>query len=295
MQNEDMASPYIDQESYKLLANKTILNPGEEDELECFGYRRDFFKSFCAHIISICLLGVPYLIGHWKPEWKLKAHKTRCPLFLADTVLVFDRNSQDDLKEVCSIVVKHVGDSFIHQYIHKSDLLPDESSSSSSESSDRDRLWLPAKYTFRYFNHQHVKYVWDSAKKTYCRLYGLDRNTPLHLFSSKFSQGFTIEQQSVRQVLYGSNSIDIEVKSYVKLLFEEVLNAFYVFQIASIILWSLDEYYYYASCIGLISLVSVIVSLIETRRQSQSLHDMVASSNEIKVSFIKDFDIKSIK
>ena len=86
----------------------------------------------------------------------------------------------------------------------------------------------------------------------------------------------------MRQILYGSNSIDVEVKPYIKLLFEEVLNAFYVFQIASIVLWSLDEYYYYASCIGLISLVSVIASLIETRRQNQSLHDMVASSNELK-------------
>ena len=278
---------YIDQDSYKLLATKTVLNHGEEDELECFGYRRDKFKTFLAHLVSILCLGFPYLVAHWKPEWSLKAQKSKCPLFFADSVLVQERSPDADSDasspSVAKIVVKHVADDFIQQYTHRSDLLSDGNmSSSSSDSSDRDRLWLPSKYTFRYFTHHHVKYVWDAKKKTYARLHGLDKNTSLHLFSSKFSQGLSVEQQSLRQMLYGANNIDIEVKSYLKLLFEEVLNAFYVFQIASIILWSLDEYYYYASCIALISLVSVVVSLVETRRQSQSLHDMVASSNEIQ-------------
>ena len=93
--------------------------------------------------------------------------------------------------------------------------------------------------------------------------------------------------QQMCKTLYGPNSIDVEVKPYIKLLFEEVLNAFYVFQIASIVLWSLDSYYYYASCIALISVVSVIATLIETRRQSQSLHDMVASSNELTANVLR--------
>lgn len=76
-------------------------------------------------------------------------------------------------------------------------------------------------------------------------------------------------------------SINVEVKPYLKLLFEEVLNPFYIFQIGSILLWSLDNYYYYAGCICFISVVSVIITLLETRRQSQSLHDMVVSSNTL--------------
>jgi hypothetical protein len=47
------------------------------------------------------------------------------------------------------------------------------------------------------------------------------------------------------RLLYGPNTIDVEVKSYFRLLFQEVLNPFYIFQIASIILWSIDAYYYY--------------------------------------------------
>lgn len=46
----------------------------------------------------------------------------------------------------------------------------------------------------------------------------------------------------------------------------QIIHPFYVFQIASIILWSLDDYYYYASCIGLISFVNIVSTLVETRK-----------------------------
>lgn len=39
-----------------------------------------------------------------------------------------------------------------------------------------------------------------------------------------------------------------------------------MFQVASIILWSLDDYYYYAFCIALISTLSVVTTLIDTRK-----------------------------
>ena len=67
----------------------------------------------------------------------------------------------------------------------------------------------------------------------------------------------------------------------------QVFHPFYVFQIGSIILWSVDEYMYYASCIFVLSLGSIIISLIEIRRQNQSLHDMVASSNNTKVCVVR--------
>lgn len=39
-----------------------------------------------------------------------------------------------------------------------------------------------------------------------------------------------------------------------------------MFQIASIILWSLDDYYYYAFCIALISVASIATTLIDTKK-----------------------------
>jgi cation-transporting ATPase 13A2 len=86
-----------------------------------------------------------------------------------------------------------------------------------------------------------------------------------------------------RHTLFGANEINIESKSTTSLLVEEarlsgsssahradtytqVIHPFYVFQIASIILWSLDDYYYYAFCIALISAISIATTLMDTKR-----------------------------
>ena len=48
----------------------------------------------------------------------------------------------------------------------------------------------------------------------------------------------------------------------------QVLHPFYIFQIASLVLWSLDSYYYYAVCIFTMSVASITATLIETRAVS---------------------------
>lgn len=46
----------------------------------------------------------------------------------------------------------------------------------------------------------------------------------------------------------------------------QIIHPFYIFQIASIVLWTLDDYYYYAFCIALISFVSIITTLLDTKK-----------------------------
>ena len=48
----------------------------------------------------------------------------------------------------------------------------------------------------------------------------------------------------------------------------QVADPFYVFQFCSIILWSFDEYYYYAVAILIVSLVSIIITVNQTRKVS---------------------------
>jgi len=130
----------------------------------------------------------------------------------------------------------------------------------------------------RYFDHQKVRYMWDKGEKVFRALSGLDTgDTTIAVIHDKYGHGLTDLEQTYRQQLYGENVIEIQVKSYMKLLMEEILNPFYIFQVASIILWSIDEYYVYASCIFFISAISVSVELYETRKQSETLRDMVSA------------------
>lgn len=72
--------------------------------------------------------------------------------------------------------------------------------------------------------------------------------------------------------------MEVEVKSWPSLLKEEVLNPFYIFQLGSVILWCLDDYTYYASCVLVISALSIGIALVETRRQAEMVRRMAATS-----------------
>ena len=50
------------------------------------------------------------------------------------------------------------------------------------------------------------------------------------------------------------------------LLVMEVLNPFYIFQVASVILWTSDEYYYYAAAIVLMSVSGIVSSVYQTKQ-----------------------------
>jgi cation-transporting ATPase 13A2 len=71
-----------------------------------------------------------------------------------------------------------------------------------------------------------------------------------------------------------------------QLLFTEVLNPFYLFQAYSVVLWYATDYYYYASCIFLISLVTVVNELIATRKNIRNLKKMSEYQCELTVKRI---------
>lgn len=100
-------------------------------------------------------------------------------------------------------------------------------------------------------------------------------------------RGITSNESRERKTLFGKNAIEIQAKSIFALLIEEVrflvlhkvaltveqcLHPFYVFQVASIILWTLDDYQLYAATIFIISVISIITTLVETRSVSVAWH-----------------------
>ncbi|KAM9978366.1 hypothetical protein ACTFIY_012109 [Dictyostelium cf. discoideum] len=70
---------------------------------------------------------------------------------------------------------------------------------------------------------------------------------------------------------FGSNEINFPVKNIPRLLMEEVLHPFFIFQIYSVCLWIAEEYYYYAGAIFIIATVSAVLSLREIRGNLLSL------------------------
>merc|ERR1740124_1441076 len=83
-------------------------------------------------------------------------------------------------------------------------------------------------------------------------------DTNVSKFFDDLYNGIPYPKVNSQQQLFGPNFITIKVPSYFSLLIDEVLHPFYMFQLCSILLWSLDEYVFYAACIFTISLMSVL-------------------------------------
>uniref|UniRef100_A0A8C7UX09 Cation-transporting ATPase n=1 Tax=Oncorhynchus mykiss TaxID=8022 RepID=A0A8C7UX09_ONCMY len=93
-----------------------------------------------------------------------------------------------------------------------------------------------------------------------------------------FQSGFN------RRLFFEVNEIAVKVPSVFKLLIKEVLNPFYIFQLFSVILWSIEQYYYYAAAIVFMSVISIATSLYTVKKQYIMLHDMVATHSVVRVS-----------
>uniref|UniRef100_A0A8C0UUB2 ATPase cation transporting 13A2 n=1 Tax=Cyanistes caeruleus TaxID=156563 RepID=A0A8C0UUB2_CYACU len=107
----------------------------------------------------------------------------------------------------------------------------------------------------------------------------------LHLCQAGLDQ----QEHSARRKIYGPNLIEVPVKSYARLLVEEVLNPFYLFQVLSMVLWVCDAYYYYAACIFLISTFSLGLSLYETRKVGGTAPSQLSRSPALQTGFRDGF------
>uniref|UniRef100_A0A182NV43 Cation-transporting ATPase n=1 Tax=Anopheles dirus TaxID=7168 RepID=A0A182NV43_9DIPT len=133
----------------------------------------------------------------------------------------------------------------------------------------------------RYFCCKKLRYIWCDESKKFVKLQGLDVEVPSVLIHH--AKGLSVYEQSIRRLIYGSNEIFIPLRSVMTLLFLEVLNPFYVFQIFSVVLWFFYEYYYYAVVIILMSAFGITVSIIQTQRNQRALYSTVKSTDTAMV------------
>lgn len=77
--------------------------------------------------------------------------------------------------------------------------------------------------------------------------------------------GLTEGTRSQRLQLFGPNGMRIPNPGWASLFITELANPFYVFQMFSVILWSIDDYALYAMCILIISFGGIVQSVMEAR------------------------------
>ncbi|XP_054458122.1 polyamine-transporting ATPase 13A3 isoform X1 [Anoplopoma fimbria] len=279
-----------------------VLNKGEEEEMELQGYRLCRWKLALVGLGVLCTGGFLLLLLYWMPEWCVKATCTRTTARDAEVVLM---RSTDEFRRwfLARVRVMLAPGSNPFHSLETQTTSPSPSSPSrpfsphlanghnphpSDGSPAQELIGIYADYQptqIRYFTFHSTKYYWNDGVQNFDVLTGLDdlqvSCSTLHL---EHSAGLTRNQQEYRRLFFGVNEIAVKVPSVFKLLIKEVLNPFYIFQLFSVILWSADEYYYYAVAILFMSIISIATSLYTIKKQYIMLHDMVATHSIVRVS-----------
>ncbi|XP_028855736.1 probable cation-transporting ATPase 13A3 isoform X2 [Denticeps clupeoides] len=270
-----------------------IINKGMEEEMEISGYRICPWKVALVALGVLCTGGFLLLLLYWMPEWCVKATCTRSSIREAEMVLM---RSTDEFKRWFLAKVREMlapgRRPFESLDVQTTLTMANGHTPQTSDSSSEELIRKYAEYQqvqIRYFTLHSTIYYWNDTVQNFEVLTGLeDLEVTCSSIHSEHSAGLTRGQQEYRRLFFGVNEIAVKVPSVFKLLIKEVLNPFYIFQLFSVILWSADEYYYYAVAIVIMSVISIATSLYTIKKQYVMLHDMVAAHSIVRVSVIRD-------
>ncbi|KAK9515665.1 hypothetical protein VZT92_026292 [Zoarces viviparus] len=244
-----------------------LLSP--DSDMDVQGYKWVRWRVWLCRLAAVLSLGLLLVVFHWRPRLAVLARCCSCPLALADILLIRDSFDQSHVVEV---LTEELEDGSVELLGELED----------NEWRDTVQLHKEEKTLLRYYLFEGLRYIWMARKGAFCRVSVLNENwTRKDLYD--FQKGLSHLEQSSRRRMYGPNLIDVPVKPYIRLLFEEVLNPFYVFQVFSITLWMVDRYYLYAICIFIISVFSIVFSLYEIRKQSITLRNMAQFVTNVTV------------
>ncbi|KAM4888760.1 putative cation-transporting ATPase 13A4 isoform 1-T1 [Thomomys bottae] len=253
-----------------------LLNEGEENEMEIFGYRTQGCRQALCLAGSIFSLGMLSLVFYWRPAWHVWANCVPCSLQEADVVLLrtTDEFQTYSRKKVLWVYLSSLSSTF--------GLTPDHPLITDEEYIINRAIQKP-ELKVRCIKVQKIRYVWNNLEGQFQKIGSLEdwlSSTKIHL---KFGSGLTTEEQEIRRLICGPNTIDVEITPIWKLLIKEVLNPFYVFQVFSVCLWFSEDYKEYAFAIIIMSIISIALTVYDLREQSVKLHRLVESHNRITV------------
>ncbi|KAG9493978.1 hypothetical protein GDO78_001703 [Eleutherodactylus coqui] len=272
------------------MENEEKINKGQEDEMEIYGYNLCRWKLALVAVGVLCTGGFLLLLLYWMPRWRVKATCTRTTLKDCDVVLL--RTTDEFRRWFCAKVRIRLcpgtdpfqkSESMVGKVINGHTGHLPESPTEHSEDHPMNSSAVPLNEV-HYFVHHSVTYYWNDLHQTFNYLTGLDDRVSCVAIHTEHSKGLSKELHDYRKLFYGINEITVKVPSVFKLLIKEVLNPFYIFQLFSVILWTTDEYYYYACAIVLMSVISIISSLYTIKKQYIMLHDMVAAHSIVRVT-----------
>jgi hypothetical protein len=247
-------------------------DPADADEdaiVKMVGYKRYRGIEVLMFLVYLCTAGAAWLVGYWKPDWLLKVTCYVVPLPFAQYVFVTRESGGTDVEFVESVAVSTPG-----ELGH--DVMPFDSEDTGDVSLLLSHNRSEPSETITFFMHRNIRFIYDDRSNLFRRVVAFDSRTTIQkLHAVSQNPPLAGDARNFNYALYGKNNIDVPIKPYFTIFVQEVLDPFYIFQLFAVLLWFYEFYIYYAICIVVISGVSIIINLRETRRNLTNLHNMV--------------------
>uniref|UniRef100_A0A8C5Q4A9 Cation-transporting ATPase n=1 Tax=Leptobrachium leishanense TaxID=445787 RepID=A0A8C5Q4A9_9ANUR len=260
----------------KVENHQAIINNGEENEMDIFGYRISIPWVILCVFGYFVTGGILLLLFYWKPEWSVWSNCVPSSLEKANVVLLRTTDEKKyTRKKVRWITLTDFKDSLLNE--SRSSVISDKNSVAYRAIRNPD-------LKVKFIRVQKIRYVWDNYKKEFQKIGTLEEDYTCFDIHSMYGSGLTKEEQDIRRLVCGQNTIEVEVAPLWKLFINKVLNLFYVYQIFTVVLWLAEGYLGYAIAILLLCICTITLSLTELRQQSSKLHNLVKAHNNMKVN-----------
>ncbi|KIO30367.1 hypothetical protein M407DRAFT_69316 [Tulasnella calospora MUT 4182] len=259
-------------------SRQTVALVDEDMSLKFTGFEIVRWKALVWRIGTIASLGSLALVGHWSPKlWLRWVARERAFKDLEDGLIVVETPFRTLILEFLRTLD--------YPYPASTAFTPSIAVSTPSQlngnGGSSPRPLSGDLGVLKMVEHRYTRYLLDPKSGLFASI--RDWRDPAWTKLPLLKAGLTTETRSQRHTVFGKNVVDVEAKSTLALLVEEVLHPFYIFQIASIILWSIDDYYYYAFCIALISAISIGSTLIETKQTIERMREMSRFSCPVRI------------
>lgn len=250
--------------------SQKIYMPNEDLVIVIAGFRTSAAGLAAYIFMCVASFGLAWLLFRWLPRWHVWLTGKKAPLREASWVVL---ENQWNEMAILTVDSNPYGRALSTVFGSPGKKL---SSSYMSEYDDD-----PILQELRVINYRYVRFYYQPLGDKFRVSNGW--KDPLWTDVRAVREGIHSEEKTNRELVFGSNLIDIEQKSVFRLLVDEVFHPFYVFQVASLVLWSMDSYYYYAVAIFIMSVVSIATTLIETRSTMKRLREISRFECDVRV------------
>ncbi|KAL4883116.1 hypothetical protein BJY04DRAFT_185877 [Aspergillus karnatakaensis] len=237
----------------------------EDTTIVITGFTTTAARAVLYSLLCTFTLGFAFLVFRWLPRWRISLLGKPMPLSMCSWVVVEDQWRQLSICDVSDrLYERPLSTIFADSYRYLYD-----------EDSDPNVEYL------RHLDYRYLRFFYHPQEDKFLLISGW--KDPSWTNAKSMRIGLDAEDRDSREQVFGANAIDVQQKSVLQLLVDEAFHPFYIFQLASLVLWSLDSYYYYAACIFLISVISIGTTIVETTATTSRLKEMSLFDCDIRV------------